>query len=156
MKNVGMFFRVREDERERFRAWSEKLKMSQSDLFHALIQLDKIEEADNPPRCVVFDTKTTRNLAGELKRWGYHFNQANHALNSIVYLLRLEEEYENWAMGQPAAPSIASTVGVLAIEVSNVDIAKGTAVGILDRILPMLPGPNPFGIAWGSCNPGRS
>ena len=39
MRNVGMFFRVSEDERERFRAWSEKLDMSQSDLFHALIQL---------------------------------------------------------------------------------------------------------------------
>lgn len=95
-----MFFRVREDERERFRAWSEKLEVSQSDLFHALIQLDKIENVDNPLRCVVLDAKTTRNLAGELKRWGYHFNQANHALNSIVYLLRLEEEGEDWAMGR--------------------------------------------------------
>ncbi len=100
MRNVGMFFRVREDERERFRAWSERLEMSQSDLFHALIQLDKIEEEEAPLRCVVLDTKTTKNLAGELKRWGYHFNQANHALNSIVYLLRLEEEDESWAMGQ--------------------------------------------------------
>ena len=100
MRKVGMFFRVREDERERFRAWSEKLEVSQSDLFHALIQLDKIENVDNPLRCVVLDAKTTRNLAGELKRWGYHFNQANHALNSIVYLLRLEEEGEDWAMGR--------------------------------------------------------
>ena len=74
--------------------------MSQSDLFHALIQLDKIEKEDAPLRCVVLDTKTTKNLAGELKRWGYHFNQANHALNSIVYLLRLEAEDESWAMGQ--------------------------------------------------------
>jgi len=100
MRNVGMFFRVSEDERERFRAWSESLGMSQSDLFHTLIQLDKIEEADDPPRCIVLDTKTTKSLAGELKRWGYHFNQANHALNSIVYLLRLEEEGEDWAMRQ--------------------------------------------------------
>jgi hypothetical protein len=95
-----MFFRVSEDERERFRAWSERLEMSQSNLFHALIQLDKVDEASSPVRCVVLDTKTTRSLAGELKRWGYHFNQANHALNSIVYLLRLEEEGEDWAMNQ--------------------------------------------------------
>lgn len=100
MRNVGMFFRVTEDERNRFRAWSEKLGMSQSDLFHALIQLDEIECEDDPVQCVVLDNKTTRNLAGELKRWGYHFNQANHALNSIVYLLRLEEESEDWAMRQ--------------------------------------------------------
>lgn len=100
MRNVGMFFRVSEDERERFRAWSERLEMSQSNLFHALIQLDKVDEASSPIRCVVLDTKTTRSLAGELKRWGYHFNQANHALNSIVYLLRLEEEGEDWAMNQ--------------------------------------------------------
>ena len=32
----------------------------------------------------------------------------------------------------------------------------GTAVGILDRIHPMLPGPNPCDTAWGSYNPGRS
>lgn len=100
MRNVGMFFRVSEDERERFRAWSEKLGLSQSDLFHALIQLDKVDEASSPVKCIVLDTKTTRNLAGELKRWGYHFNQANHALNSIAYLLRLEEEGEDWAMSQ--------------------------------------------------------
>ena len=100
MRNVGMFFRVDESERERFRAWSEKLGMSQSDLFHALIQLDEVPKTDEPIRCIVLDTKTTKNLAGELKRWGYHFNQANHALNSIVYLLRLEEEGEDWAMRQ--------------------------------------------------------
>lgn len=100
MRNVGMFFRASEDERERFRAWSEKLGMTQSDLFHALIQLDDVKESKDPVRCVVLDNKTTKNLAGELKRWGYHFNQANHALNSIVYLLRLEEEGEEWAMGQ--------------------------------------------------------
>lgn len=100
MRNVGMFFRVNEDERDRFRAWSEKLGMSQSDLFHALIQLDNLPKTNEPIRCVVLDSKTTKNLAGELKRWGYHFNQANHALNSIVYLLRLEEEDESWAMRQ--------------------------------------------------------
>ena len=100
MRNVGMFFRVSEDERERFRAWSERLDLSQSDLFHALIQLDKVDEDSGPVRCIVLDTKTTKSLAGELKRWGYHFNQANHALNSIAYLLRLEEEGEDWAMGQ--------------------------------------------------------
>ncbi len=100
MRKVGMFFRASENERERFREWSEKLGMTQSDLFHALIQLDNIEESKDPVRCVVLDNKTTKNLAGELKRWGYHFNQANHALNSIVYLLRLEEEGEDWAMGQ--------------------------------------------------------
>ena len=100
MRNVGMFFRVNEDERDRFRAWSEKLGMSQSDLFHALIQLDDLPKTSEPIRCVVLDNTTTKNLAGELKRWGYHFNQANHALNSIVYLLRLEEEDESWAMRQ--------------------------------------------------------
>ena len=100
MRNVGMFFRVNEDERDRFRAWSEKLGMSQSDLFHALIQLDDLPKTSEPIRCVVLDNTTTKNLAGELKRWGYHFNQANHALNSIVYLLRLEEEGEDWAMSQ--------------------------------------------------------
>ena len=100
MRNVGMIFRVNEDERDRFRAWSEKLGMSQSDLFHALIQLDDLPKTSEPIRCVVLDNTTTKNLAGELKRWGYHFNQANHALNSIVYLLRLEEEDEDWAMRQ--------------------------------------------------------
>ena len=100
MRNVGMFFRVNEDERDRFRAWSEKLGMSQSDLFHALIQLDDLPKTSEPIRCVVLDNTTTKNLAGELKRWGYHFNQANHALNSIAYLLRLEEEGEDWAMSQ--------------------------------------------------------
>lgn len=100
MKNVDVHFRASEPERARFRAWSEKLGLTQSDLFRALIQLDGVAKTDEPVRCVVLDTKTTRSLAGELKRWGYHFNQANHALNSIVYLLRLEEEGGDWAMSQ--------------------------------------------------------
>ena len=100
MKNVDVHFRASEPERARFRAWSEELELTQSDLFRALIQLDGVEKTADPIRCVVLDSKTTRSLASELKRWGYHFNQANHALNSIVYLLRLEEEDEDWAMRQ--------------------------------------------------------
>ena len=100
MKNVDMHFRASEPERSRFRAWSEELGLTQSGLFRALIQLDGVKKTDEPLRCVILDTETTKNLAGELKRWGYHFNQANHALNSIVYLLRLEEEGEDWAMSQ--------------------------------------------------------
>ena len=100
MKNVDVHFRASESERARFRAWSEELGLTQSDLFRALIQLDDLPKTSEPIRCVVLDNTTTKNLAGELKRWGYHFNQANHALNSIVYLLRLEEEDEDWAMRQ--------------------------------------------------------
>ena len=42
------------------------------------------------------------------------------------------------------------------IKIPNVKYSYGTAVGILDQIHPMRLAPNPFGTAWGSCNPGRS
>lgn len=91
MRDVGMFFRVTAPERERFRTWAENLNMGQSELFHALVQLDAAGDGGKPFRCVVFDTQTPRDLARELRRWGYHFNQTNHALNSLVYYLNIEE-----------------------------------------------------------------
>lgn len=91
MRNVGVYFRVSEPERNRFRTWAETLDMSQSELFHALIQLDDEQADANPLRCVVLDSKTTRSLSREFIRWGYHFNQTNHALNSLLYYLSIEE-----------------------------------------------------------------
>ena len=46
--------------------------------------------------------------------------------------------------------------GSTAVLASIYFLPHGTAVGILDQIHPMRLAPNPFGTAWGSCNPGRS
>lgn len=86
-----MHFRVSAPERERYRAWAKNLGLTQNALFHALIQLDEIQDGTGAIRCVILDSKTMRSMANELKRWGYHFNQTNHALNALNYYLSLEE-----------------------------------------------------------------
>ncbi len=72
-------------------AWAKSLGITQNSLFHALIHLDEVQDDPGAMRCVILDSWTTRNMANELKRWGYHFNQTNHALNSLNYYLSLEE-----------------------------------------------------------------
>ena len=47
-----------------------------------------------------FSSLTACNELVHSQKVFLHCPQANHALNSIVYLLRLEEEDEDWAMRQ--------------------------------------------------------
>lgn len=36
----------------------------------------------------MLDTATCLRIARELRRWGYHYNQGVHALNSVAFHLR--------------------------------------------------------------------
>ena len=51
------------------------------------IVCDEATEASVP--CVVLDKRSIRDISRELTRWGYHYNQAVHAMNSINYYIAL-------------------------------------------------------------------
>lgn len=82
--------RMSEGEVKRAKALARSLGMTLSDLIRTLLQLpaSSIEEGG---RLVAIDRTTAVKLAREMRRWGHHYNQAVHALNTIAYYLRAND-----------------------------------------------------------------
>lgn len=82
--------RMSEEEISRAKGLAAALGMTLSDLVRVLLQLPA-ESVAGADRLVVVDRTTAARLAREMRRWGHHYNQACHALNSIAYYLRANE-----------------------------------------------------------------
>lgn len=82
--------RMSEGEINRAKALAKSLGMTLSNLIRTLLQLpaSSIEEGGS---VVVIDRTTAVKLVREMRRWGYHYNQAVHALNAIAYYLRAND-----------------------------------------------------------------
>ena len=85
-----IFVRVSDAEYDSARDLAASMDLTVSALIRLLLRLpaSSIQDADT---FVVLDTRTASHLAREIRRWGYHYNQSVHALNSIAYYLRLGE-----------------------------------------------------------------
>ena len=85
-----IFVRVSDTEYDGARDLAASMDLTVSALIRLLLRLpaSSIQDADT---FVVLDTRTASHLAREIRRWGYHYNQSVHALNSIAYYLRLGE-----------------------------------------------------------------
>lgn len=85
-----IFVRVSDTEYDGARDLAASMNLTVSALIRLLLRLpaSSIQDADT---FVVLDTRTASHLAREIRRWGYHYNQSVHALNSIAYYLRLGE-----------------------------------------------------------------
>ena len=86
-----LFVRMSESGLAKAKALSESLGISLSDLVRILLHCARPGAFDEPNSIVVVDLVTTAKLLREMRRWGNHYNQAVHALNSIAYYLRLNE-----------------------------------------------------------------
>lgn len=82
--------RMSEGEIARAKKLAAALGMTPSDLVRVLLQL-LAEGVPEAGRLVIVDRTTAAKLARKMRRWGHHYNQACHALNSIAYYLRLNE-----------------------------------------------------------------
>ena len=82
--------RMSEDEVARAKALAKSLGMTLSDLIRTLLQMPapSVGEGDT---LIVIDRTTAVKLSREMRRWGHHYNQAVHALNSIAYYLRAND-----------------------------------------------------------------
>ena len=82
--------RMSEGEIARAKRLASSLGMTLSDLVRVLLQLpaDAVREGEG---LVVIDRTTAVKLSREMRRWGYHYNQAVHALNAIAYYLRAND-----------------------------------------------------------------
>lgn len=86
-KTHTMSFRLTESDYQRLVERCRESELSQSKYLRYLIRIPVLAEAakDGAPDAVVIDRKSMRKISRELTRWGYHYNQAVHAMNSINY-----------------------------------------------------------------------
>lgn len=86
-----MFVRMSSDGLAQAKALAASLDMSLSELVRLLLQSARPGTPMEPGALVVIDRESASHLRREMRRWGYHYNQAVHALNAIAYYLRLDE-----------------------------------------------------------------
>ncbi|MGO5413933.1 hypothetical protein [Slackia isoflavoniconvertens] len=67
---------------ERFHANAERLELTPSVYLRYLIRMPV--GTTGGERAVVLDTGALSRVHGELVRWGHHYNQAVHALNTVA------------------------------------------------------------------------
>lgn len=88
-KTSYIHVRVTPQEREKLDAVARRSRMTVSRVTRALIQLPVTTvPADGDFKTVVIlDSDSVPRIAREMRRWGYHYNQACHALNSLAYYM---------------------------------------------------------------------
>lgn len=75
--------RLSEADFECFHAHAEELELAPSEYLRYMIRIP-VDADGADGKTVVLDTKALSQIYGELVRWGYHYNQAVHALNTIA------------------------------------------------------------------------
>ncbi len=83
--------RISPEELARVKCLAQSCNLTVSDLIRALIQLPQDAVDGNTRTLLVIDTKTHARLQREMRRWGYHYNQAVRAQNTIAYYLRRDK-----------------------------------------------------------------
>lgn len=88
-----LYVRLAREDKERAQGVAEAMGLSLSDLVRLMVRLAAAdpglaERSASEGRPIVLDTATCLRIARELRRWGYHYNQGVHALNSVAFHLR--------------------------------------------------------------------
>ena len=97
--------RISERDHQRLKRAARYFNTSQAEMIRALINLPiaKIDTAlaansDEELHVLVFDDKTLKNLVSQIRRYGYHYDQGIHALNTIAKkgLLKDKDNRDFW------------------------------------------------------------
>ena len=88
-KTHTLSFRLAEDDYQTLAKRCREAELTQSKYLRYLIRTPLVldESHGEDVRCVILDKTALRKISRELTRWGYHYNQAVHALNSINYIV---------------------------------------------------------------------
>lgn len=114
--------RMSDREMESAKSVARELGMTVSDLVRILLQLPA-GEARGGARLVVVDRTTTAKLSREMTRWGHHYNQAVHALNTIALFIRRGSP--------PRAPELEAMLGRACSTLEEVEAGRA----VLERAL---------------------
>ena len=70
----------------------ERAGLSKSEYLRYLVRIPLSTEANaGDEHRILVDRRALWSMSRELTKWGYHYNQAVHALNSIAYYLRAND-----------------------------------------------------------------
>ena len=88
-----LYVRLAREDKERAQEVAGAMGLSLSDLVRLMVRLAAADpglaaRAASEGGPIVLDTATCLRIARELRRWGYHYNQGVHALNSVAFHLR--------------------------------------------------------------------
>lgn len=88
-----LYVRLAREDKERAQEVAGAMGLSLSDLVRLMVRLAAADpglaaRAASEGGPIVLDTTTCLRIARELRRWGYHYNQGVHALNSVAFHLR--------------------------------------------------------------------
>lgn len=88
-KNHTLSFRLAEDDYQKLVERCRKAELSQSSYLRYLIRIPLVTDSEHGEdvRCIVLDRKSMAKFSKELTRWGYHYNQAVRAMNTINYFI---------------------------------------------------------------------
>lgn len=88
-KTHTLSFRLAEDDYQKLVERCRRAELSQSSYLRYLIRIPIVTDTDHGEdvRCIVLDRKSMAKLSKELTRWGYHYNQAVRAMNTINYFV---------------------------------------------------------------------
>jgi len=88
-KTHTLSFRLAEDDYQTLARRCREADLTQSKYLRYLIRTPLVlgDDHGEDVRCVILDKVSLRKISRELTRWGYHYNQAVHAMNSINYYM---------------------------------------------------------------------
>ena len=96
-KTHTLSFRLSEKDYTLLTTARESLHLSQSDYLRYLLRIPLVPDGPAPiDSYIVLDQHSLSSLARELKRWGHHYNQAVHAMNSIAMHMRNGTLDDEW------------------------------------------------------------
>lgn len=126
-KTRTLSFRLAEDDYQKLVERCRVSELSQSKYLRYLIRIPMLAEAakGEVPDGIVIDRKTMRKMSRELTRWGYHYNQAVHAMNLINFHAR---------HGRVDRDLVADSVPTIERELADVNAAAREMAAELGRI----------------------
>lgn len=82
-----VYIRMAPDDKSRLKSLASRSSMSASQVVRALVACATRDglPGSSGYRVIVFDRDTAPRMAREMRTWGYHYNQAVHALNRLAY-----------------------------------------------------------------------
>lgn len=104
----------------------ERAGLSKSEYMRLLVRIPVSTEANaGEEHRILFDRKAMWALSRELRKWGYHYNQAVHALNSVNYYV---------SRGKADRDVLEGKGGLIERELADVNANAAKLLGELARI----------------------
>jgi hypothetical protein len=92
-KGRRVTFRMDEADYAELCARCERAGLSKSEYMRLLVCIPVSTEANaGEEHRILFDRKAMWAMSRELRKWGYHYNQAVHALNTVKYFIERGRE----------------------------------------------------------------